>query len=99
MIRTKPKSRGFTLIELVISMFIAVMVIGLVTVAITNIRRADLKAASGMMAGAMRYLYSLAVMLSQSIAPNVITYNAAFSACGLASALRLLAVKRTGVPW
>ena len=46
-------------------MFIAVMVIGLVTVAITNIRRADLKAASGMMAGAMRYLYSLAVINNQ----------------------------------
>ena len=56
------KAKGFTLIELVVSMAIGLLVIGLVTMAITNIRRADLKASSGMMAGAMRYLYNLAVI-------------------------------------
>ncbi|MEE2779543.1 MAG: prepilin-type N-terminal cleavage/methylation domain-containing protein [Myxococcota bacterium] len=54
--------RGFTLIELVITLAIGLMVIGLVTMGINNIRRADLKAGSGMMAGAMRYLYNLAVI-------------------------------------
>jgi len=56
------KAKGFTLIELVVSMAIGLLVISLVTMAITNIRRADLKASSGMMAGAMRYLYNLAVI-------------------------------------
>ena len=38
----------------------------------------------------MSALRLLVEMLSQSIAANVITYNAAFSACGLVSAPRLL---------
>ncbi len=55
-------SRGFTLIELGVTLVILVMVITLVGISIANIRRADLKATSGMMAGAMRYLYNLAVI-------------------------------------
>lgn len=43
-------------------MAIGLVVVGLVTMGINNIRRADLKASSGMMAGAMRYLYNLAVI-------------------------------------
>ena len=58
----KHAQRGFTLIELGVSLVILVMVITLVGVSISNIRRADLKATSGMMAGAMRYLYNLAVI-------------------------------------
>ena len=56
------RARGFTLIELIVSITIAMLVIGLVTMAITNIRRADLKKSSGMMSSAMRYLYNLAVI-------------------------------------
>ena len=41
---------------------IGAILIGSVTVAITNIRKADLKAATGMMSGAMRYMYNLAVI-------------------------------------
>ena len=55
-------SRGFTLIELIVSITIGLIVIGLVTVSINNIRRADLKKSSGMMSSAMRYLYNLAVI-------------------------------------
>ena len=38
------------------------ILVGSVTVAIANIRTADLKSATGMMAGAMRYMYNLAVI-------------------------------------
>jgi general secretion pathway protein H len=55
-------ARGFTLIELIVSISIGLIVIGLVTVSINNIRRADLKKSSGMMSSAMRYLYNLAVI-------------------------------------
>lgn len=55
-------ARGFTLIELVVTLAIVMIVLTLVTVAITNIRRADLKASSGMLSSSMRYLYNLAVI-------------------------------------
>ena len=55
-------ARGFTLIELIVSITIGLIVIGLITVSINNIRRADLKKSSGMMSSAMRYLYNLAVI-------------------------------------
>ena len=54
--------RGFTLIELIVSITIGLIVMALVTVSINNIRRADLKKSSGMMSSAMRYLYNLAVI-------------------------------------
>lgn len=54
--------RGFTLIELIVSITLGAIVIGLITVSINNIRRADLKKSSGMMSSAMRYLYNLAVI-------------------------------------
>lgn len=53
---------GFTLIELAVTLTIMVLVVGLVTMSITNIRRADLKASGGMLAAAMRYTYNLAVI-------------------------------------
>ncbi len=53
---------GFTLIELAVTLTIMVLVIGLVTMSISNIRRADLKASGGMLAAAMRYTYNLAVI-------------------------------------
>jgi prepilin-type N-terminal cleavage/methylation domain-containing protein len=56
------KARGFTLIELVVVMVIVSTVLTLVSMGIANIRRADLTSASGMMSGAMRYLYNLAVI-------------------------------------
>ena len=55
-------ARGFTLIELIVSISIGLIVMALVTVSINNIRRADLKKSSGMMSSAMRYLYNLAVI-------------------------------------
>ena len=55
-------ARGFTLIELIVSITIGLIVIALITVSINNIRRADLKKSSGMMSSAMRYLYNLAVI-------------------------------------
>lgn len=54
--------RGFTLIELIVSITLGMIVVGLITVSINNIRRADLKKSSGMMSSAMRYLYNLAVI-------------------------------------
>ena len=54
--------RGFTLIELIVVIAIGAILIGSMGVAITNIRKADLKAATGMMSGAMRYMYNLAVI-------------------------------------
>ena len=60
--RTLNGARGFTLIELMVSITISLIVIGLITVSINNIRRADLKKSSGMMSSAMRYLYNLAVI-------------------------------------
>jgi general secretion pathway protein H len=54
--------RGFTLIELIVVIAIGAIMIGSMTVAIGNIRKADLKSATGMMAGAMRYMYNLAVI-------------------------------------
>jgi general secretion pathway protein H len=54
--------RGFTLIELIVVIAIGSIMIGSMTVAIVNIRKADLKSATGMMAGAMRYMYNLAVI-------------------------------------
>ena len=54
--------RGFTLIELMVVMALAAIVVGGIGVSIVNIRKADLKAASGMMGGAMRYMYNLAVI-------------------------------------
>ena len=41
---------------------IGAILVGSMTVAITNIRKADLKAATGMMSAAMRYMYNLAVI-------------------------------------
>ena len=43
-------------------MALAAIVVGGIGVSIVNIRKADLKAASGMMGGAMRYMYNLAVI-------------------------------------
>ena len=56
------QQRGFTLIELIVVIAIGGILVGSVTVAITNIRKADLKAATGMVSGAMRYMYNLAVI-------------------------------------
>lgn len=53
---------GFTLIELAVTLTIMVLTISLVTMSITNIRRADLKASGGMLAAAMRYTYNLAII-------------------------------------
>ena len=53
---------GFTLIELIVVIAIGSILVGSMTVAIANIRKADLKSATGMMAGAMRYMYNLAVI-------------------------------------
>ena len=55
-------TRGFTLIELSVALVIIIMAMTLVGFSIANIRKADLKASSGMMAGAMRYLYNLAII-------------------------------------
>ena len=60
--RHRSGRRGFTLIELIVVIAIGSILIGSVTVAIGNIRTADLKSATGMMAGAMRYMYNLAVI-------------------------------------
>ncbi len=54
--------RGFTLIELSVAIVIIIMAMTLIGFSIANIRKADLKASSGMMAGAMRYLYNLAII-------------------------------------
>lgn len=54
--------RGFTLIELSVAIVIMIIAVVLVGVSISNIRRADLKSASGMIAGSMRYLYNLAII-------------------------------------
>lgn len=54
--------RGFTLIELIVVIAIGSILAGSMTIAIANIRKADLKSATGMMAGAMRYMYNLAVI-------------------------------------
>lgn len=53
---------GFTLIELTVVLALGAIMIASVTVAITQVRRADMKASSGMLGGAMRYLYNLAVI-------------------------------------
>jgi general secretion pathway protein H len=55
-------ARGFTLIELGVSIVIIAMMATAVVVSVSNIRRADLKKSSGIMAGSMRYLYNLAVI-------------------------------------
>ncbi len=55
-------ARGFTLIELGVALVLIAIVITFVTMSITNIRRADLKKAGGMMAAQMRYLYNLAIV-------------------------------------
>ncbi|MCB9727312.1 MAG: prepilin-type N-terminal cleavage/methylation domain-containing protein [Deltaproteobacteria bacterium] len=60
--RRRSGQAGFTLIELAVTLTILVLVIGLVTMSIANIRRADLKASGGMLAAAMRYTYNLAVI-------------------------------------
>ncbi len=53
---------GFTLIELTVVLAIGAILIASVVVGISQVRRADLKASSGMVGGAMRYLYNLAVI-------------------------------------
>ena len=60
--RRHPGRRGFTLIELSVTVAIIALIIGLVTVSITNIRKADLTKSSGVLSAAMRYLYNLAVI-------------------------------------
>ena len=57
-----PTNRGFTLIELGVTLAIIAMVVGLVAISIANIRRAELRQTSGIMAAAMRYIYNLAVI-------------------------------------
>jgi general secretion pathway protein H len=57
---------GFTIIELLATLVIIVVIVVGVTVAISNIQRADLPAQGGKIAAAVRYLYNLSVINNQS---------------------------------
>ena len=61
-------------------MALAAIVVGGIGVSIVNIRKADLKAASGMMGGAMRYMYNLAVINNTLTASSSIWMSPRFGA-------------------
>jgi len=53
--------RGMTLIELMITIGIIVMLIGIGTIGIASIQSADVGATTSILSGAMRYVYTLAI--------------------------------------
>ena len=58
---SSPARRGFTLVELIITVAIIAIVSAVMFVAVGELRAADLRAESSRLAGEMRYLYQLSV--------------------------------------
>jgi hypothetical protein len=64
--RSSRRERGFTIIELLVTMSVAILVIVAASMSLGSLFRADLKTGSGQVAASIRYLYSLSVLNNQS---------------------------------